>query len=305
MIHALLHEVPELAGKNCIAARLIAGGLSGDRKIYVETDDGQRLLLRVSGSDAIDRKRDEYEMTMTAYRHGVPAPQPLGFGSCEGGKSCYALFRWMDGKDAESMLPEMSEAAQYALGRKTGELLRKIHSIPSPSPAHVETHAVRFGRRVDAWIARYHSKPEAHCEAGDRTVRYLQKSCTAIAKRPQTFIHGDYNTENIIVMPTGEIGVIDFNSYNTSYGDPWEELTGMAWMPALHFAFHSGQINGYFGGEPPAAFWSALCYYLAYSALTALTDAEGLNGVDNGAEIAERIFAWTDNFTRPMPVWYG
>jgi len=46
--------------------------------------------------------------------------------------------------------------------------------------------------------------------------------------KPQTFIHGDFNISNMIVMPGKQIGdcigVIDFNSYNQDHGDPWQEF---------------------------------------------------------------------------------
>ena len=286
-MHELVRGIGALAGKGIVAAEAIAGGLSSDRKYYIEAASGERMLLRMSAASNLARKQTEYEMTAHAFAHNIPVPRPLGFGLCENAESCYSLFGWIDGIDAETAMAGMSPKEQYILGLKSGVVLQKIHSVPVP--AEMEKYADGFERKVKKWIDLYNAKPQVHCEIGEMLVRYLQERRDAIALRPQTFIHGDFNTENIIVRPDGEISVIDFNSYNTMYGDPWEELNSMAWMPKINFDFQSGQINAYFNGEPPAAFWKVFHYDLAYTALTALTDAYGLNGIENGMEIVERI----------------
>jgi len=290
--------VGALAEKDVVAVEAVAGGLSADRKYYIETADGQRLLLRISQVSNWERKKTEYEMVTQAFAHGIPAPQPWGFGMCDNAENCYSLLSWMDGVDAETAMAGMSAKGRYALGLKAGAVLRKIHSVPIP----VETgkYADCFERKVKKWIDLYNAKPQVHCEIGKMILEYLQERQEVLRSRPQTFIHGDFNKENMIVKPDGELGVIDFNGYNTMYGDPWEELNNMAWMPKACLDFQSSQINAYFGGAPPAAFWEVFNYYLAYTALTALTDAYGLNGMENGMEIVERILLWTDCFRSPV-----
>ncbi|MDR1560464.1 MAG: phosphotransferase [Clostridiales bacterium] len=63
---------------------------------------------------------------------GVPAPRHVDFGVCNGGKSVYQLLTWVDGEDAETVLPLLTETEQYVLGVRAGEILRKIHSFPAP-----------------------------------------------------------------------------------------------------------------------------------------------------------------------------
>ena len=72
----------------------------------------------------------------------VPASRPIDFGVCNGGKSVYQLLIWIDGEDAESVLPILTETEQYVLGIRSGEILRKIHSIPAPNTQ--EDWEVRF-----------------------------------------------------------------------------------------------------------------------------------------------------------------
>jgi serine/threonine-protein kinase len=118
-----------------VSAEPIEKGWSEDKKYYVETSDGQRMLLRVSDIAEHDRKKAEYEMMGCVYELGILTPQPLGFGLCNGGKSVYSLSGWLDGEDAEKALPLMAETEQYVFGLKAGETLRKIHTLPAPEDA--------------------------------------------------------------------------------------------------------------------------------------------------------------------------
>jgi serine/threonine-protein kinase len=228
-------------------------------------------------------------------------PEPVAFGYCDGGDRVYSLSGWLDGADAETLLPSLTESEQYAIGVKSGELLRKIHSMPVPE---AEDSGIDFTETVLKWAGKYKARSELRSETGDMLVRYLTGRVGDLGSRRKTCLHGDFNTENIIVMPDGEVGATDFNSYGSAYGDPWGDLNNLTWMPTLFPPYSTGQLRGYFNGEPPAGFWLAHTYYLAYSALTALTDPYGLNGIEDGTETVSKILSWTDNFTKLVPSWY-
>ena len=280
----------------------ISKGLSNDEKYYAKAADGQQVFLRISDISQYDRKKADYDMMEHAYLHGVSTPKPLEFGICDERKSCYSLSGWIDGGDAEKILPHMSKTEQYELGLKAGKVLKKIHAIAAADNA--EPWNIRFEHKLQGWFDKYKSNPQLHSDIGDMLVCYLKKYSHVLAFRPQTFIHGDYNIENILVMANGEISSIDFNSYNTPYGDPWWDLNNMAWMPVIFPHFYTGQLKGYFDGEPPKEFWYVLLYYLAYDALAALTDPYGLNGIEDGTEIVNNILTWTNNMQSPVPTWY-
>ncbi|MDR0905428.1 MAG: phosphotransferase, partial [Oscillospiraceae bacterium] len=231
----------------------------------------------------------------------VPASRPVDFGVCDDGKSVYQLLTWIDGEDAAEVLPTLNEAEQYALGIKSGEILRKIHSIPAP--VTIEPWATRFQRKIDDWVEKYNSNPAVHSDIGAVIIEYLRKNCRILENREQTFIHGDFNTENIIIC-NGELGLIDFNSYNSPYGDPWWEFYSIAWTNTEPIHYFRGQINGYFSSNPPEEFFAVLAYYCAYCALTAIADTEELNGQSNGVDVANMILRWYDNFNSVVPSWY-
>ena len=296
-----IHDIP---GYDTFAKiEPITKGWPGDKKYCIETTANRRMMLRVSDISGLAGKQAEYELMERIYGLGVPVPQPLGFGMCDGGKSMYALSEWVDGQDADTLLPHLSPAAQYALGIKTGAVLQKIHALPAPESS--EPWHMRFHRKVQYWVDEYRANPQVHSELGEMIIGYLASHSDVLDSCIQTFIHGDYNIENIIVTSNGEIRVIDFSGYNTSYGDPWWDMHNMAWMPTMYPHFYSGQIKGAFNGAPPKHFWQVLTYYFAYDALAALTDPYGLNGIEDGTDIVNNILQWTNHFKGTVPTWYS
>lgn len=96
----------------------ITKGWSEDKKYYIETADARRMLLRVSDVSEIECKKAEYGMMERIYALGVLTQQPLGFGLCDDGKSCYSLSGWLDGEDAEKNLPLTTCWLGYKVTRK-------------------------------------------------------------------------------------------------------------------------------------------------------------------------------------------
>lgn len=282
----------------------IAKGLSNDRKFYVETIQGARMLLRLTDAKEYTRKRAEYEMMERVYALGVPAPKPCSFGLCDGGKAVFSLSGWLEGEDAESALPRMNEAEQYGVGQKAGAVLRKIHTLPAPDDAGAWD--ARFYQKIQTRIDLY-SKHNLKSENGDRIVQSLHERQNVVQNRPQTFWHGDFSAGNILIMPDGEVGTIDFNFWNFGHGDPWWEFVAIPWgkEPPAHYL--TGMIDGYFSGDPPREFFELLSYYLACDALSALCYAfigsEPCTPEDGRRHMAN-ILRWFDNMSNPIPTWY-
>lgn len=278
-------------------------GWSGDKKYYVETANCARFFLRMSDISNFDQKKEDFEMMERVYAFGIPTPRPVAFGICDHGKYVCSLWEWLDGEEIGIALAHMDEMEQYSAGIASGELLREIHSFPVPK-AHNDW-PIHFKTKVDKWVETYIAKPEVHSMLGERIIQYLYEHNNVLMSSPQTFVHGDYNYENIFLMPNCGIYAIDFSSsYYNSYSDPWLDLDNMTWMPTKYLRYNSGQIHGYFNGTPPKEFWDVFTYYLAYDALAALTDPYGLNGIEDGTRIVEEILLWTDDFQKTIPSWY-
>ena len=115
---------------NAMIKEPINKGWSSDKKYCVTDKNGTRYLLRVSDIAQYDTKKSEFNMMKQVAALGVPMCQPIEFGTCKDG--VYSIQSWIDGEDAEEIIPILSDTEQYVYGLEAGRILRKIHSIPAP-----------------------------------------------------------------------------------------------------------------------------------------------------------------------------
>ncbi|MCL2446158.1 MAG: phosphotransferase [Oscillospiraceae bacterium] len=284
-------------------AQVIEKGWSDDKKYRLTTADGQQLLLRVSALAEHDRKQAEFNLLTRAYQHGVCTAQPIKFGLCDEGQCVYQLCTWLPGEDVKTAMTHMNALEQYDLGQKAGALLRCLHTLPAPED--VEPWERWFLRKMQDRLDFYHSHP-IKSSGGDIAVRFLQENKAWLSDRPQCFLHGDFNQTNLILQPSGQVGVIDFNAYNKDHGDPWWEFDPVNWGGEVNARYNSGLINGYFDGKPPQAFFRMFAYYNAYCALAALCDSSQHNQgtPEEGRRHLENILNWHDDFNQLTPSWY-
>lgn len=278
-------------------------GLSSDQKYYIETTDGQQLLLRVADISEYERKETIFHLMKPAAELGVPMPQPVDFGVCNDGKNVYQLLTWCEGETLEPVLPTLPEAEQYALGMKAGEILRTIHSIPAPD--NLEDWSVRYigviGDRLN-WFR----KSGVQIEGSDAVFRYFEANKHLLSGRPQCFHHGDYHNKNLLITESHDLSVIDWELLDLgNFADPWDEFNRIN-NSELIPRFTTGLIRGYFRGEPPEEFWRLLALYLSVGALLLVTWAFYIqkDQFEYCMQNASNVLRWFDNMTNPVPTWY-
>jgi aminoglycoside phosphotransferase (APT) family kinase protein len=210
-------------GKKFVKMELLNKGWSSDKKYVVETADGERFLLRIADVAEYERKKLEFENMQRVVTLGIPMQQPVEFGVCNDGKSVYLLLTWVDGEDLEPKLPLLTETEQYVLGMKTGDMLRKIHSIPSPE--NIDRWETRYFAVMDERFAAYENEgvPFDGCNA---ILAYLEDNRHLLANRPQCRIHGDCHEGNLILSADGELSLVDWHTMDfESIADPWYEIS--------------------------------------------------------------------------------
>ncbi len=276
-------------------------GWSRDRKYYIETADGRRLLLRLADISLYDNKKAEFEMMKRAAALGVPMSQPVDFGTCDDGKMVYSLLTWCDGQDAEEVLPHLTATEQYALGVKSGEILRLLHTIPASEEQ--EEWSRRFNRKASSKIDKYKACG-IRIEGDDDIIGYIENNRHLLSGRPQSYQHGDYHVGNMIISPDKRLWIIDFN--RPDFGDPWEEFNRIVWSAAASPHFATGQINGYFSGKPPIEFFKLLAFYIASNTLSSIYWAIPFGEKETATmrNQARDVLAWFDNMNNPVPTWY-
>jgi aminoglycoside phosphotransferase (APT) family kinase protein len=279
----------------------ITKGWSSDKKYFIETDAGEKLLLRTADHAEYDMKKNEFEMLKKLAGRGLPISQPVEFGMGDNGNGVYSLFTWCEGEDAAIVLPKLTDTEQYELGLESGRILREIHSIPAP--VDQEDWETKFNRKVDGKIKQYNDCP-IKIEDGDRVIAYIEANRHLLRGRPQSFHHGDYHVGNMVISQDKELSVIDFNRHD--FGDPWEEFNRIVWSASASPHFATGQLNGYFNGRPPEEFFKLLAFYISSNMLSSIPWAIsfGEEEVNVMKEQAKEVLCWFDGMNNPVPTWY-
>ncbi|MEN6315325.1 MAG: phosphotransferase [Clostridiaceae bacterium] len=273
-------------------------GWSEDKKYCVTKADGMKYMLRISPGERYEKRKTLFEMLERVAELGIPMCMPIEFGTCKDG--VYILESWIDGEDAEATISMLPITEQYVLGLKSGEILRKIHSISAPETQ--EDWAVRFNRKTNNKIQKYR-ECGIRFAGDDRVVEYIENNRHLLENRPQSFQHGDYHIGNMM-LEKGELRIIDFDRFD--FGDPWEEFNRIVWCAAASPYFATGQLRGYFGGEPPMEFFRLLAFYIASNTLSSIYWAIpfGQNEIDTMMKQSQDVLSWFNNMQNPVPTWY-
>lgn len=282
-------------------------GYSTDEKIYIRSFEGLEYLIRISDIKEREQKEKEFEMMKKAALLGIPMQEPIAFGICNNKKSVYMKLTWVNGEDANDVLPKLSNSEALILGIKSGEIIKKIHSIAAPTS--LESWEKRYTRKTDYRIKKYrmyrNSFPASHNE--DSFISYIEQNIAALKDRPQCFLHGDYHSGNMIVREKGGysgIDIIDWNRFD--FGDPYEEFNRLTFSARVNKYFATGQLYRYFVGEPPIEFFTLLALYISSNQLGALAFAyeNDKNDIDFTLEQNEVILGWYDNMNTVIPSWF-
>ena len=276
-------------------------GWSGERKYRVVDRAGAVYLLRFCSAELFEKKQREFENMKRVSALGVPMCQPLDFGVCDEGT--YLLQSWIDGDDAEDIIPTLSAEEQYRYGSEAGRALKLIHSIPAP--ADLERWENRFNRKIDRNIKRYLDCPLRFDDhGGELLIDYLNTNRHLLNQRPQYWQHGDFHIGNMMLDRNGQLHIIDFN--RSDFGDPWEEFNRIVWSAQAAPAFACGIVDAYFNDSVPMEFWQLLAVYIASNTLSSLPWAIpfGQQEIDTMRTQAKQILSWYDNMKNPVPTWY-
>lgn len=280
----------------------ISKGWSSDKKYLVETADGKLQLLRISDIEAYEAKKKEYEIITKYSQLGINMSMPIEFGICNEGKNVYMLLSWVEGRDLEEVLPELSEQEQYKLGRQAGTILRKIHSIPL-DPADVPATTKREKKLMQ--LARY-EESNVRISSDEIAVAYVKENINSIWQKTPVYMHGDFHPGNLIYMQDGSIGVIDFNRWEV--GDPYEEFYKLeSFGIEISVPYCIGQIDVYFNDNVPEDFWTANAVYVAQASLFSIKWAEkfGQDEIDGMVRRARASMKNFDNCNLSVPKWYS
>lgn len=275
-------------------------GWSNDKKYYVETKDGERLLLRVSDISSYEKKQQEFDIMKKMAAAGIKMSLPIAFGVCENGKNVYQLLTWCDGKEAKEALYSLSDSEQYAFGLKAADILKRMEAIDY-KPASLEW-TKNYQERVKRYVELYR-KCGYTFDNDNVVISYLQTQQQCIGERPTALMHEDFQTDNMVISPSGDLYIIDFQMCGVT--DPYLVMTGVGVSAMYSIPFAMGQIDGYFDKSVPEDFWEKYDYYMLAEMLYAFTV-----GVNMEEEREEALHMFDDEVEKikhnssHSPAWY-
>lgn len=259
-----MREIPNF--DTFVKVEPINKGWSGDKKYYIETETGERFLLRVSDISAYKEKLHEFNVMKKMSVAGIKMSLPISFGICENGESVYQLFSWCDGIEAKEALYTLSKDEQYAYGQKAAEVMKLMETIDA-QPASDEW-AKQYKQRVNRYIELYRNCGYTF-DGDDVILAYLQDNIGCIGERPTALMHNDFQTDNMVISPNGELYIIDFQMCGIV--DPYHVLTGAGVSAMYSIPFAIGQLDEYFGKDVPIEFWEKYNHYMLAEMLYAFT----------------------------------
>ncbi len=281
-----------------ISKELIDKGWSEDRKYRVEDKDKNVFLLRVSPSKKLSSLQNLFALMQKVDALGVPMCRPIELEERNDG--VYFLQSYIEGDDAEAIIPSLDEESQYSYGLDAGRTLRRIHTVPAP--CDIPSWDKRFQAKIDRKLSLYSTCPLKY-DNGQLFIDYIAENRHLITNRPQCFQHGDFHIGNMMISQN-RVFIIDFD--RNDYGDPWEEFNRIVWSAQVSPAFARGTVDGYFGKDVPELFWRLLALYIASNTLSSLPWAIpfGEQEIQVMKNQAEDILRWYDNMKDIIPSWY-
>lgn len=230
---------------------------------------------------------------------GISMCKPIEFGLCDDG--VYSIQSWIDGADAENLIPQMTKEQQYRYGFEAGQILQKIHSVPAPK--ELEPWYVYFNRKMDRKIQMYEDCPIKY-KNGDLFIDYINAHRSLLNDRPRTYQHGDYHIGNMMIGADSMLYIIDFD--RNDFGDPWEEFNRIVWSAQASPTFATAMVNGYFDNQVPYEFWALLALYISSNTLSSVPWAIpfGEEQINIMLHQAEEVLGWYQKMQNPIPTWY-
>lgn len=278
----------------------IETGYSGENKYHIIRNNGIQLILRTSDISNYKHHRDS--AIFAKYMHdvlGLNMNVPVEVAACNEDKLAYTIYSWVEGVDADKRILNAHTPEQAKLGEKAGELLKLIHSVKAPDD--IMPWDEYFNDRLDKLLRRF-AETKITFRGSDKTIEFLNSNRHLLKDRPQTAIHGDFRSGNLIFDLEGEYGVIDFDRW--CWGDPYMDFQCI--RRSCSVPFSRGQINGYFGGSIPGNFFALMGYYTAAEIIRGICAAypRSRRAIDEAVAYAEKTAREYNNFEGLVPTWY-
>ena len=275
-------------------------GRSGENKYHIIRNNGVELILRTTDISNYKRHRESAVFAQMIHdRLGLEMNVPVEVAACCGDTLAYTLYTWVEGTDADRRILNMHTPEQARYGERAGKLLRRIHSVKAPDD--IMPWDEYYGDRVKE-ILRQFAYYRLDFRGFEKTFYFISDNMRLLKNRPQTALHGDFRSGNLVFTKSGEYGVIDFDRW--CWGDPYMDFQCI--RRSCSAPFSRGQINGYFEGSVPGDFFALMAFYTAVDAIRSVCRAYpyGKHAIDEAVKTTEKTVREYNGFEGLVPVWY-
>ena len=275
-------------------------GWSHDTKYYIKDNSNEEFVLRVSDIQFFEQKQNEFNTVKLLSKMDIDMSVPIDFGICNDGANVYSLLTYIDGDQAELLLSNYSPDEQYQMGVKMGKALKKIHSVGFTYNNNWEE---TYTNKIHSRIKMYHECP-VKSDKIDEVITFVLNHLYLLKDRPICLSHGDYHSGNMIIAPTGNISIIDFN--RVKYGDPYYEYNRLYFSYRISPIFAKGQIDGYFNNKIPDDFFLYFKFYILSVIIGNIAWASEFSEEDVtfALKSIDEIYDDYDSLKETLPKWY-
>lgn len=183
--------------------------VSGDASFrrYFRQPLAQGSLIAVDAPVEKEDCRPFVAIAGALHRHGLCVPEVLAWSSQEG-------FMLLSDLGDTLLRSELGEASASTLYGAAMTALVQMQSCPPPAdyflPRYDRDRLLTEMRLLTEWfVPRYLGVTLTEAQAADAEQQFALIA-DAVLAQPAVFVHRDYHSRNLMLTPSGELGIIDF-----------------------------------------------------------------------------------------------
>ncbi len=287
-----------LRRKEWTKIEFIDKGFSNDVKYHVVDKKNEHYIIRVADVLSYERKFAQFDYLKEIDKLNLNTSSPVEISLFDG--EIYALLTWVEGNEAEEVLPTLDKKTQYEIGIKAGKILKKIHSIPvKTTKTWKEVYEEKLLKKIKKSEEMVYKHP--HLETFKK---YVFDNMHIIEKSPMKLQHGAYHIGNMVIGENLELGIITFDQINVA--DPVDDFKQFIWNVRISPEFMTGLVDGYHNGKPTKIFFKKLALYAADYCIANIAWASkfDIEIINEAVKACDETYEWYEGFIRIIPTWY-
>lgn len=298
LIDDVIGSVASLKGYSFV--KKIEKGYSPDKK-YIVTIGRNKYFLRLSDMKHNKKRKLEFSLLKELEKHDVQTHKAIEYNLLSDTNLSVMVLSYIEGKPANEMITDLSDAEQFNVGLVAGKELRKIHQLNAPQDINWEEVQKK---KFSYYLSKY-KKDSFRVTKEYKILNFIENNLYLLRHRPLTLLHDDFHLGHIIILNNKFNGVIDFNGYD--FGDPYHDFYNLSlFSRRLSIPYCIGQIKNYFPNEPDDTFWRLYALYSAMNIFSTIvwTRKYDAQSFDDALERIDFILQDHDYFTFDKPLWY-